>query len=139
MSAILDPAARLDAQRARDLDLTDATIRAIHRASHEADEIAAENQARKEMLTEQLQAEIDRGDAYSTCFFASKRSVRCKDGGYVTIQENLGHVLADGLDVDDSISFHHVADYLLELANEGDETAQQLLTAMRDAWVKVNA
>jgi hypothetical protein len=113
-----------------------AVIRQIHEAAKEADEIAAEERARVEYLTEQLQDEIDRGDAYSTCFFAHKRHVRCSDGDYVMVQENLGHVLADGLDVDDSISFHHVAGYLLTKANEGDEEAQQILTAIRDAWTR---
>jgi hypothetical protein len=136
MSAILEEAARRDPQRARDLDMTDANLRAIHAAAVDVDAMDAERQAKREHLTEQLQAEIDRGDAYSTCFFAGTRHVRCKDGEYVTVRENLGHLLEDALDVNDSITFHHVADYLLERANEGDETAQQLLTAMRDAWVR---
>jgi hypothetical protein len=149
MSARLD--SLLDAGRLADIARNDlaiggissldspATLRAISAAARDADEIEEERQAlqaRQELLMEQLQAEIDRGDAWVTCFFAGKRSVRCKDGSYVEIRENLGHILADSLDMVDELSFHDVAQYLLDRAAEGEEEAQSLLERMARTWVE---
>lgn len=115
-----------------------ATINAIHRAAETADAIAAERQARQEMLAEQLDAAITRGDAWATCFFAGKHDAKCKDGSYVTVRDNLGDVLAESLETRDGPSFHDVAAYLLKQAGEGDEAAQALLDRMAAAWVRVN-
>jgi hypothetical protein len=148
MSFLLDPAACLDSQRARDLALNDlaiggissrdspATLRAISAAAREAVEIDEERAARREFLMEQMHGAIDMGQAHATCFFAGKRSVRCKDGSYVEIRENLGHILADSLDMVDELSFHDVAQYLLDRAKEGEEEAQSLLERMARTWVE---
>jgi hypothetical protein len=109
----------------------------IHAAAEDADEIAAERQAKREHLSEQLKAAIQHGDAWATCHFANRRSMRCKDGGYVTAQENLGSVLADALDgPDDALSFHDVAAYLMARAKAGDGAACSLLDRMTAVWVE---
>jgi hypothetical protein len=108
-------------------------IRAIHEAAKEADAIAAEDRARREHLMEQLQAEIDRGDAYVSVFFAGRKSVMV-DGFRVDMYPNLGDVLYEALDIGDG--GHEFIQYVLDRASEGDEKAQALLESRAKAWVE---
>ena len=112
-----------------------ATLRAMQSAAQDADELDAERQARREHLTAQLQEVIAQGDAWATCHFAGTRMVR-SEGGYETVRENLGHVLGDSLDILPSLSFHDVAEYMLNRAKEGDQYAAYLLKCMAVAWVE---
>lgn len=110
--------------------------RAIHRAAMEADEIAAEQQARREILTEKVQESIKAGDAWAACYFAGKRSAwNTKESCWDKVQENLGDILADSLDTNRSLSFHDVAQYLLDQSKQGDGKARELLNRMVDVWV----
>jgi hypothetical protein len=133
MSAILEEAARRDPQRARDLDLTDANLRAIHAAAVDVDAMEAERLAKREHLTEQMQAAIDHGDAWQTVFFAGKRS--CKVAGeWIDAPPNLGDVLFEAMDLREGA--HSIIQYVLDRAKEGDKRAQELLEWRAKAWAE---
>jgi hypothetical protein len=137
MSAILEEAARRDPQRARDLDLTDANLRAIHAAAVDVDAMDAERQAKREHLTEQMQAAIDGGDAWQTVFFAGKKSVRVD--GYASFDRietyrNLGDVLFEAMDMGEGS--HNLIQFVLDAAAEGDKRAQELLGGLVKDWTE---
>jgi hypothetical protein len=138
MSAILEEAARRDPQRARDLDLTDANLRAIHAAAVDVDAMEAERQAKREHLTEQMQSAIDGGDAWQTVFFAGKHFVRVQGPGsaddHVHIYRNVGDVLFEAMDLGEGS--HNLIQFVLDAAAEGDKRAQELLGGLVKDWTE---
>jgi hypothetical protein len=134
MSANLDLLARMDPQRSRDLDLTDANLRAIHAAAVDVDAMEAERQAKREHLTEQMQAAIDAGTAWDTVFFAGYRRARLNNGEYVNVRANLGDVLFEAMDMGEGS--HNLIQFVLDAAAEGDKRAQELLGGLVKDWVR---
>jgi hypothetical protein len=133
MSAILEEAARRDPQRARDLDLTDANLRAIHAAAVDVDAMDAERQAKREHLTEQMQSSIDYGDANSTCVFVGTRP-RKVNGVWMDQYVTLGDVLFEAMDMGEGS--HNLIQFVLDAAAEGDKRAQELLGGLVKDWTE---
>jgi hypothetical protein len=133
MSYLLDAEARRDPQRARDLDMTDANLRAIHAAAVDVDAMDAERQAKREHLTEQMRAAIDGGDAWQTVFFAGKWT-RKSNGQWLDHYPNLGDLIFSAMDMGEGS--HNLIQFVLDAAAEGDKRAQELLGGLVKDWTE---
>jgi hypothetical protein len=113
--------------------MTDANLRAIHAAAVDVDAMDAERQAKREHLTEQMQAAIDGGNAWQIVFFAPKRA-RKVSGVWMDLPANLGDVLFEAMDMGEGS--HNLIQFVLDAAAEGDKRAQELLGGLVKDWTE---